>query len=625
MGTRSPPDYNRRQRGKSTQHVAIGFSTRESSLFVGDGEESIGFDTEGSWEILHVEDKTLYPTINFKNVTLHANFDEFEPLAPLPFACRTLHVAAREDVEILPEPEGKQEVIFPIGMPDEGTRSWDESSAFLEEFQKEKEASGPYVELSMESLKAWAHLSGVALRDLDLNATREMIESLAPFTRQSFLVKELQKYLVPSARSTLRTFDPARFKRTAVVMMGWPPEAFREKVRAKLRAEKQEKVASELRRSQASKAEAKKPENGGTEETEAQQPSQEDLEAEVTKAKDAVVISEDEERAYLERMVDEQQETLGAKKSAPKNGQKEIAKSFGNFSLPKKEEGFEEILWAWQAEEQCLEHLQRWVAEKKLMQRVDELRPNEWFREKLRDGEPLFGKFTWEDWMMLDLRVQLHLLVHGYKHAMKDPDRVTFHERHTEFYFEIFYRRALSLKNLGLSKVVELLEMVNDTMGLHPTKCVLEPQMKDDAPFENLLRLVEDARRLRWQRLDAGDELAALNLVPPSSATRGAGARPRYPEELERPGARSRARNDEGGRGYDARGGSGGGYGGAGAAYGGSDAYDGGYGYGAASRSRSDRRNEPRMDVRVERPDRGGYQDPESGVTPTRGLGGGAS
>lgn len=37
---------------------------------------------------------------------------------------------------------------------------------------------------------------------------------------------------------------------------------------------------------------------------------------------------------------------------------------------------------------------------------------------------------------------------------------------------------------------------------------------------------MEDARRLRWQRLDAGDELAALNLVPPSSATRGAGARP---------------------------------------------------------------------------------------------------
>ena len=50
-----------------------------------------------------------------------------------------------------------------------------------------------------------------------------------------------------------------------------------------------------------------------------------------------------------------------------------------------------------------------------------------WKLEDLLDigtGEPLFSKFTWEDWMMLELRFQLHVLVHGYKHCMNDPGRV---------------------------------------------------------------------------------------------------------------------------------------------------------------------------------------------------------
>lgn len=41
-------------------------------------------------------------------------------------------------------------------------------------------------------------------------------------------------------------------------------------------------------------------------------------------------------------------------------------------------------------------------------------------------------------------------LVHGYKHATQDPDRVTFHQKHTDFYYNSFYRRQLRAERLDI-------------------------------------------------------------------------------------------------------------------------------------------------------------------------------
>lgn len=44
-------------------------------------------------------------------------------MAPLPFSCRMAGAAAQADTETLPSPEpkdGKYEVLFPVGYPDEG-------------------------------------------------------------------------------------------------------------------------------------------------------------------------------------------------------------------------------------------------------------------------------------------------------------------------------------------------------------------------------------------------------------------------------------------------------------------------------------------------------------------------
>merc|ERR1719444_19235 len=44
---------------------------------------------------------------------------------------------------------------------------------------------------------------------------------------------------------------------------------------------------------------------------------------------------------------------------------------------------------------------------------------------------------------------------------------------------------------------------------------ILDPQLSDDTPMENFIRLTEDHRRERLRRIDAGDETAALNMQKP--------------------------------------------------------------------------------------------------------------
>merc|ERR1712084_40293 len=97
----------------------------------------------------------LVPTVNYKNMTLHLNFGP-NLFAPLPFKCRMLQDAATVDIEIMAppktNPDGKYEVLFPVGLPDEGTFDWLDS--FLQEHPE-------YVELSDRRIVEWAEKSGL--------------------------------------------------------------------------------------------------------------------------------------------------------------------------------------------------------------------------------------------------------------------------------------------------------------------------------------------------------------------------------------------------------------------------------------------------------------------------------
>merc|ERR1712190_329140 len=98
--------------------------------------------------------KVLFPHVSFRHATLQVNFGP-TPAADLPFKCRMLQMAAKADVQdakTTAPKDGKYDVLYPVGFPDEGTFSW--LDGFLEK-------NPHYVELSDRAIQAWLEKSGI--------------------------------------------------------------------------------------------------------------------------------------------------------------------------------------------------------------------------------------------------------------------------------------------------------------------------------------------------------------------------------------------------------------------------------------------------------------------------------
>merc|ERR1711933_188972 len=59
-----------------------------------------------------------------------------------------------------------------------------------------------------------------------------------------------------------------------------------------------------------------------------------------------------------------------------------LDKSFGDFSIPAKSEGFDDIKFEWQKEKPSREYLRNWVLERKRTSKIDNLQPSAWFKEQ---------------------------------------------------------------------------------------------------------------------------------------------------------------------------------------------------------------------------------------------------
>eukprot|EP00928_Gymnodinium_smaydae_P012777 TRINITY_DN1465_c0_g1_i1.p1 TRINITY_DN1465_c0_g1~~TRINITY_DN1465_c0_g1_i1.p1 ORF type:complete len:1023 (-),score=217.72 TRINITY_DN1465_c0_g1_i1:114-3182(-) len=127
------------------------------------------------------------------------------------------------------------------------------------------------------------------------------------------------------------------------------------------------------------------------------------------------------------------------------------------------------------------------------------------------NGEPLFSNFMFEDWALMSLRFELHLLVYAFRRDVNDPDRPSFHEMHLLFYYTKYYRKQLNVKFFGMNSVAELLDLISDCMALSDDG-VLQPALSDEpeTPVDMFVKLTEKARRERQTKIDAGDESAKL-------------------------------------------------------------------------------------------------------------------
>jgi len=671
------------QRGRTPlprQLVRIGFSTAASSLFLGDSEDSVCFDSEGFFThngkatnasqkfnresvlgvVLNLDDKsanantislfrdgvrvsqpqplpdclkgkTLFPTLTWRNVTLAVNFGA-EAGAEMPFKCRMLGDAAKADTELVVHREpanGQYKVVFPVCIPDQGTFDW--LDMWL--------AQNPdYTELSDRALLNWCEKSGVSrqrgygwkscndkpdmstgIPQIDDFGVRKIINTIAAAHKRNFVVMEVKgNLLAPERKELLSRFSSSSFQKVAQVMMGEPKADFKKKVLELLLKEKQEKSDGEFkvkkaeevrkrladtkekelaleqrkkeraarkaeREAKKAAAEAQKAEGG-----EAQPPGRvvvdEEMKAEDEDEEEEVVApaaADDEKPPTVELTAEEKTQAFRKFQSSDLSPVA-LAFSFGAFILPEKVEGFDEVQYEWSPVAKCTEYLKDWKQNLKMITRVEDIQPGQWFSSQYQNwqsalqkwkakhsewkasaldrdndaankadgvkkegeellpvgrqhqdvnmtasdddldvfgvvdvcdigkGEPLCAHFTFEDWALLSLRFELHVLAHAFQKDVKDDDRAGMHVDNLTFYYTKYFKRTLNIRGFGVETVQEMLTLVKDSVILS-SKSVIEAQLSTDLDnCDVFLKLTEDSRRDRSLLVDSGDASAEL-------------------------------------------------------------------------------------------------------------------
>jgi len=252
-----------------------------------------------------------------------------------------------------------------------------------------------------------------------------------------------------------------------------------------------------------------------------------------------------------------------------------LSQSFASFSLPEASEGFDDVSYEWQDAESSGAYLRKWVLDRKLTSRIEDLEPGRWFQDKVEawikthkewqakqkeyqssaakkakeeekkkrqegddegaaemegddidifsvedvcnvgDGEPLFSNFSSEDWALLQLRFDLYFLQLAFKKDVDDPERIGIHETHLNFYYNKYCRKQLNPKHFGVATNTDVCKLIKDTVAIsEDTQVLTSPLQEDMESVDMLLKLTEESRRERQRRIDAGDETAKLKFSP---------------------------------------------------------------------------------------------------------------
>jgi len=351
------------ERVPHVQHeLCVGFSVLGSSLFLNDGSpDSIGFGSDGTYFVAepgqlsslrrsgacqpllshrvlgillnlddaatgtisvfldgvragrpqpipsHLRGRALYPTINFRGMSLVVNFGQAGlQLQTLPFKCCLFAKMAEPHHEVAPAPlpssGPKCEVVVPVGLPGGGVFD------FAERF---KEQRPEVLEISDRKMAAWCRASGC--REPKDKSWRHTLLTLGKAAGRTCLVADIGANLLRAEREQLLKQFPAGCKKVAVVVMGEPSKSHKEWVHKTIQAtHTAAKALSERRR----------------------------LLAEAS----GIVLDEAAEPSMEPPTLDESVWSL------PRGGgdkgelsEKELAQMYLRFCLPVEDEGFDEV------------------------------------------------------------------------------------------------------------------------------------------------------------------------------------------------------------------------------------------------------------------------------------------
>lgn len=461
------------------------------------------------------------------------------------------------------------------------------------------------------------------LPGMDDQSVRRVVQTITSVVPRNYVVMEVRGNLLENERKeVLRRYSHPMFKKVAHVVMGEPGQEFKEMQLEKLLNEKQEKanvgwkakkaeesrkraieqrhkVLAEMkrkaehgrrkaaddarRRADANRrrknriAEARKmaedmgedfvsEDEGMDSET-----REDDRVDDVEDAKDEIKVeddAEDQDVADDPPKVELTEEEKQIWFRPPSGGCSDLTlaalnQSFGSFSIPEVNSGFDEFRYEWQGDADSREYLSSWVMERKRTSRIEDLQPGQWFLDQMKEwqklfqewqdaqkdfktaqksiegskddedesfeididsvenvidignGEPLFKDFAFEDWALLQLRFELWLLQVAFRRDVEDPERVGVHENHLAFYYSKYFRKQIVPKAFAVSAMPDIVGLVKDCIGWHPEEGVLTTTLPNEMPsFTPFVKVAEESRRERQRRIDAGDETARISFSP---------------------------------------------------------------------------------------------------------------
>ena len=126
---------------------------------------------------------------------------------------------------------------------------------------------------------------------------------------------------------------------------------------------------------------------------------------------------------------------------------------------------------------------------------------------------PQFSCFTYEDWALLNIRIELYLLLLALQRGADDSGNTVISTQHLPTYYNKFFLKPFTIENFGFKEFGQLEELINDTVVIKGENVFIQPELDPCSDFGLFVQHTETHRWARRRRVDAGDESSILNFA----------------------------------------------------------------------------------------------------------------
>eukprot|EP00930_Biecheleria_cincta_P096740 TRINITY_DN8853_c3_g1_i1.p1 TRINITY_DN8853_c3_g1~~TRINITY_DN8853_c3_g1_i1.p1 ORF type:complete len:858 (+),score=289.12 TRINITY_DN8853_c3_g1_i1:57-2630(+) len=133
--------------------------------------------------------------------------------------------------------------------------------------------------------------------------------------------------------------------------------------------------------------------------------------------------------------------------------------------------------------------------------------------EDIGGGMPLFKDFGHEDWALMSLGFELHLMASAFKKDCNDEERLGINLEHLPFYYNKYYGKPLVNKSFGVDETSDLLKLAKEFIFMNKSQ-VLESLLDEEWEYPQVfVKITEELRRHRALLVAMGDDSAKLKIA----------------------------------------------------------------------------------------------------------------